>query len=81
MGQRILDASLNGSPVNSPYSESRRKDSLFEDDEFREFVKEQMGEDWLKPENKEVEPTNVFGDTTKEAEKAEDTVEENDVVV
>ena len=55
MGSSILDATSNGSPVKSPKAEARLKHHLdlvkyqdykSEDDEFLQFVEDQMGNDW-----------------------------------
>lgn len=75
MGSRILEANVAGSPLISPFEQARRKEGLFEEDEFNKFVKEQMGD---------IQNTNVFGDktqdTTKPAKPTQD-IDKNDDVI
>jgi len=60
MGSRILDAKVGGAAIISPFEQARRKEGLFEEDEFNQFVDEQMGGS-----------KNVFGDKTQETKKKE----------
>lgn len=39
MGSKILDATISGSPMISPFEEKRHRSGHYENDEFREFVK------------------------------------------
>ena len=76
MGSKILDATISGSPMISPFEEKRHRSGHYENDEFREFVKQQMGEDWYKPQKQEEEKK-----VEEKEEKGQETTDVDETIV
>lgn len=67
MGSNILDAKIEGVPLMSPFEKARQREGLFEEDEFKQFVEDQMDGQT----KKDTETTNIFGDQTSETDVIE----------